>query len=199
MRAWQAPGVGWCLLAAVLALATLTAQAAAPLRIDWQPGLATTQPWRWWSAAFVHYSALHLGANLLGTALVAAFGWRASVPGHITLAWTAAWPLTQLGLALQPSLLHYGGLSGVLHAGVAVVAVHLIARGPKRQRLLGGAVLLGLGLKLVSETPWLGAVQHPPGWDIGIAPFAHVSGTLAGVLCGAVAEGWHLRAKMRRG
>ena len=35
-------------------------------------------------------------------------------------------PLTQLGLLMRPDLLHYGGLSGVLHAGVAAAALWLV-------------------------------------------------------------------------
>ena len=39
-----------------------------------------------------------------------------------SLAWLLSWPLTQWGLMLQPELLHYGGLSGVLHGGAAIAA-----------------------------------------------------------------------------
>ena len=42
--------------------------------LDWQRGRLTTQPWRWWSAAFVHLDTGHLAANLAGVAAVAAFG-----------------------------------------------------------------------------------------------------------------------------
>ncbi|HEX7382930.1 MAG TPA: rhombosortase, partial [Burkholderiaceae bacterium] len=131
---------------------------------------------------WVHYSALHLGANLAGCALVAALGVAARVPPRAALAWLLAWPATQLGLLLVPALGHYGGLSGVLHAGVAVVAVGLLLEGPRRRRMLGLAILAGLALKVLLEAPWAGPLAHPPGWDIATAPPAHASGLVAGTL-----------------
>jgi len=163
-------------------------------RIDWQPALAATQPWRALSAAFVHYSALHLGANLAGAALVGALGHAARVPLRSVIAWGVAWPLTQFGLLLQPALLHYGGLSGVLHAGVAVVAVHLVCAGSVSQRRIGVAMLAVLIVKVLSETPWAGPLRHPAGWDIAVAPLAHASGGAMGALCAGMAEALQRRA-----
>jgi hypothetical protein len=102
-----------------------------------------------------------------------------------------AWPLVQWGLLVQPELRHYGGLSGVLHAGVAVVAVHLACCGTRVQRRIAAAVLAVLMAKLLTESPWAGAVSHPPGWDIAIAPGAHVSGVMAGTIVSLLAEGVH--------
>ena len=59
-------------------------------------------------------------------------------------------------------LAYYGGLSGVLHAGVAVVAVQLMIEGPRRRRWIGVALLAGLGLKLISEAPWDGPCSIRP-------------------------------------
>ena len=186
-RALRRPGRAWALLAASIFLATLAAQAVPTTVLDWQPGLAATEPWRWWTALFVHFSRLHLGANLLGLVLVAALGLSARVPWPISAAWFVAWPLTHLALLLQPALRHYGGLSGVLHAAVAIVAVHLLTQ--PRQRLIGAAILAGLGVKVVSESPWLGPVQHSAGWDIGVAPIAHACGLVVGIACALVAVG----------
>ena len=154
--------------------------------IDWQPALASAQPWRWWSAAFVHWSALHLAANLAGLAVVALLGLVARLPARAAWAWFAAWPLTQLGLLAQPTLAHYGGLSGVLHAGVAVAALALVWRGRGSRRRIGAAIAFGLGVKIVAEAPWQGALRHSAGWDIAIAPLAHLSGALSGALCMAL-------------
>ena len=177
----------WCGVALLLAGPALlvhwsSAGPAGLLAIDWQPGLAFTQPWRAWSAVWVHYSDLHLAANLAGAALVAALGWAAPLPRRAALAWFAAWPLTQFGLLAQPSLAHYGGLSGVLHAGVAVAAVQLVREGGRRRRVLGVAILSGLALKVLLEAPWAGPLAHPPGWNIATAPLAHASGVLAGLI-----------------
>jgi len=187
-RAW-----GWAAVAGVLIVGALLAWPLAPAHIDWQPALAATQPWRAVSAVFVHYSVLHLTANLAGAALVGALGHLAPVPRRSVIAWCIAWPLTQFGLLLQPQLLHYGGLSGVLHAGVAVVGVQLVCAGRGGRRRIGIAILAVLVLKVLSEAPWAGPLRHPAGWDIAVAPLAHASGVLMGALCAAIAEGWWRR------
>ncbi len=181
------PSRWWWRLAAAFAAASLLAWwLPAPL-LDWQPALASSEPWRAFSAAFVHWSALHLGANLLGAAVVAALGLAARLPAAAAAAWLAAWPLTQSGLAVQPALLHYGGLSGVLHAGVAVAALWLLVRDSGRRRALGAAVMAGLVLKVVLEQPWGPPLRTGGGWDIATAPLAHASGLLAGLLCAGIA------------
>jgi len=159
-----------------------------PLQLDWQPALALGQPWRAWSAVAVHYSALHLAANLAGALLVGALGHVARVPARSVVAWLVAWPLTQAALLLQPALLHYGGLSGVLHAGVAVVALHLRFVAAPRLRRIGAAILAVLVIKVLSETPWTGVLRYPAGWDIAVAPLGHASGAVAGALCSLIAE-----------
>ena len=181
--------VGWVLIAALLGAGAIGAGWLPDTRaLDWQPARATDQPWRAWTAVFVHYSGLHLAANLAGLALTAALGQAARVPRRCVLAWALAWPLTQFGLLLQPRLLHYGGLSGVLHAGVAVVACHLVFAGGAMRRTLGLAIVGGLALKVIAEAPWTGPLHHVSGWDFAIAPAAHASGLLAGLFCGLAAE-----------
>jgi rhomboid family GlyGly-CTERM serine protease len=182
-RAW----IGLATLLGACALAGWTLPRAA---LDWQPALALSEPWRAVSAVGVHYSLQHLLANLAGAALAGAFGVVAQVPARLAGAWLAAWPLTQFGLLARPDLAHYGGLSGVLHAGVAAVVVFLLIDGTRAQRWLAGAVLLGLCLKIASESPWGPALRHPGGWDIAVAPFAHASGALAGALCAIIALRW---------
>ena len=80
----------------------------------------------------MHFSELHLAANLAGCVLVAALGLTARVPTRCVVAWALAWPALHLGLWVQPALTHYGGLSGVLHAGVAVVGERQCAAARKR-------------------------------------------------------------------
>ncbi len=155
--------------------------------IDWQPTLVLAEPWRAFTAAWLHYGTFHLAANLAGTLLVGALGVAAQVPGRCAWAWLAAWPLTQLGLLAQPALAHYGGLSGVLHAGVAVVATELIAARRGAQRWIGATLLCGLTVKVALEAPWAAVLRHPAGWDIAIAPLAHASGLAAGVICAGAA------------
>jgi rhomboid family GlyGly-CTERM serine protease len=170
-----------------LAVCALVAWPVAHESIDWQPSLALAQPWRSVSAVGVHYSVQHLIGNLAGVALAGVFGVAALVPTRMAWAWLAAWPLTHWGLLVKPELAHYGGLSGVVHAGVAIVIVYVLVSGTRRQRLVGTAVLVGFCGKLLSESPWGDALRHPAGWDIAVAPIAHTAGALAGALCAVVA------------
>ena len=181
------PGRLWLALCAALAAVALLAWWTPTTLLDWQPGLAWQQPWRWWTAAAVHWSERHLAGNLAATALVAAYGWAARVPGQVAWAWFAAWPLTHGGLLLKPELAHYGGLSGVLHAGVAAVSFWLAWTGPGRRRVVGLLMLAGLATKLLIEAPWGAPLRHSAGWDIALAPLGHATGSLAGLVCAAVA------------
>ena len=188
-RRLPAARLAWAGLAGLLAFgACLVAVVADPVSLDWQPARAAAEPWRAWSAAFVHFSPRHLAANLAGAGLVGALGWAARVPGRAVVAWAVAWPLTQLGLLLRPELLHYGGLSGVLHAGVAVVALHLLVAARGARRLIGAGLIAALALKVLSEAPWAATLVRPPGWDIDVAPLAHATGLLCGLAAAALAE-----------
>ena len=191
---WRRPGWAWCALALVFALGSALARGRSSAALDWQPGLWPGEPWRAFSAVFVHYSTLHLAGNAAGLALAAALGAAARAPSRLAWAWLAAWPLTQIGLLSQPALLHYGGLSGVVHAGVAIVCVHLLFAG---HRVLGGAVLAGGVIKVLSETPWAAPLRYPPGWDIAIAPLAHATGLIAGTVCAVAVEAFALRRRGR--
>lgn len=177
------PAAPWWLLSAAATGGAVLVGAGASPQLDWQPALWPAQPWRAVSAAWVHFSALHLGANLVGAALVAALGTVAGCGGRAALAWALAWPLTHVGLLLQPALLHYGGLSGLMHAGVAVAVWQLLRSGPGRARRVGAALAVGVLAKLLLEAPWQGPLRQVPGWDIPLAPLAHATGALAGALC----------------
>jgi len=183
------PARAWIATAAALAVLALAGSTWPAATLDWQPALAAREPWRAFTAVAVHYSTLHLAANLAGAAALAVLGWAAAAPPAWAVAWLAAWPLTHLGLLCAPELAHYGGLSGVLHAGAAIVAIGLLgpdaARGAgAMRRWIGAALLAGLALKLLHEAPWQAPLlRHPPGWDIAVAPLAHLTGAAAGLLC----------------
>lgn len=186
------PARAWVGVAALLAAGTLLAMAwpQGATRLDWQPSLAATEPWRIWSAAFVHLSPAHFAGNLLAALLVSAFGGLGQVPLRTAAAWLAAWPLTHIALGAWPELQHYGGLSGVMHAGVAAAALHLATLPTPRDRLIGVLSIAALIAKVLTEAPWRGAVQRSPSWDIPIAPVAHATGLAAGLVCSGLAELW---------
>ena len=173
----------WLGLCALLALAATLGWVLPADALDWQPTLALSQPWRWWTAALVHFSPMHLVANLAGLGVVAALGRAAAVPVDLSLAWLASWPLTHLGLLAVPELAHYGGLSGLLHGAVATVGAWLVLAESGARRRIGGALCLGLAIKLALERPWGPAVQVQAGWDVAVAPAAHLSGALWSLGC----------------
>ncbi len=186
----------WLAVAAAGLAGSLLAWWLPATLLDWQPALASSEPWRAFTAAWVHWSPRHLAANLAGVLAVAALGWVARLPALAALAWVLAWPLTQLGLLLRPELAHYGGLSGVLHAGVVVAAVWLMLTASKGlQRRIGLAIALGVVTKLWLETPWGPALRTSAEWDIAVAPLAHATGALAGASCAALLA---LLARARR-
>lgn len=190
--------LGWLALCLLLALPA----AALPI-IDlehpslWPPSLQALvlhphQGWRqslpsWWAAAWLHGSEPHLWRNLAGVALVAGMGWAARVGPPATLAWLLAWPLTHIGMLWRPELTSYIGLSGVLHAGAAIVALQQIIRPPTpAARWPGWALLLGLITKVVMENPWGPVLILSSASAIKVAPWAHFSGVLAGLASGGL-------------
>lgn len=185
----------WTALTALAAGGAVIAWWLPAVALDWQPALAAREPWRAVTAAFVHWSALHLGANLVGALLVGALGHVARLPRAAALAWAAAWPLTQVLLLVQPALARFGGLSGVLHAGVAVAGLWLVVRAGGRPRWVGAGLLAGLAVKIALEDPLGPPLRHGGGWDIATAPLSHATGTLAGLAAAAVALAWTRRSR----
>ncbi len=175
----------WVGLCALLGGFALLGGRAPRELLDWQPTLVLAQPWRSLSAVAVHYSDAHLIVNLMGAGLVAALGWAARITAPMVGAWAVAWPLTHIALLLNPQLAHYGGLSGVLHAGLAIAAIHVISAGDLRRRGIGAAIGVGLVLKVATEFPW-GPARHA-GLGITVAPLAHLSGLVVGLACGLAA------------
>ena len=185
-------------MSALLAAGALATWFAPAMTWDWQPPLAASQPWRWWSAALVHWSEMHLAGNLVALAVVAALGRVARVPLQVTLAWLASWPLLHLALLLRPELAHYGGLSGLLHAGAAAAATYLALYAPPKQRWIGWLILLGILAKILWEAPWGPVLRHQAGWDIAVAPLAHATGAVLGIACTLLALAMSPRTKTRR-
>jgi len=143
VKGLRSDGTAWVVLAALLctgaaavtavSLAGGTAPIASPfaLALDWQPALGLRQTWRLWTGGWVHWSVAHLLVNAAGAAVVGLVGWRARLPAAAAFAWCLAWPLTQAFMAavgterLAVLMPHYGGLSGVLHAGAIVLGLSL--------------------------------------------------------------------------
>ncbi|HEY9108079.1 MAG TPA: rhombosortase [Roseateles sp.] len=171
----------WLLLCASFAALSLLAWPLSREALDWQPTLATQQPWRAVTAAFVHLTPIHLAANLAGCAVLALLGHRAALGKREATAALIALPLTQLALLLRLDLTRYAGLSGELHALVAIAALTLLSR-RSHDRFIGAAIAAGLIAKLLLEHPLGPALRDTPGFDFPVAPFAHLAGALAGAI-----------------
>lgn len=169
------------MLCAALAVLSLLAWPLPREVLDWQPALVASQPWRVLTAALVHWTPIHLGANLAGCAVLALLGWRGGLGQREALAALIALPPTQLGLLLRPELQHYAGLSGALHALAAIAALTLFTR-RSRDRFIGAALVVGLVVKLSIEHPLGPVLRDTPGFDFPVAPFAHLTGAIAGAL-----------------
>lgn len=151
------------------------------------PDAGWHQPLRaWWAAAWLHGSPAHLQHNLLALAALAALGTVLRASPRAALAWFLAWPLTQAGMLAHHPLHTYIGLSGVLHAGAAILAwdgLLGIRKHPGRTPRIPAAILLiGVVLKILMENPWHYTLIRPAGSDINVAPWAHLSGAVAGTL-----------------
>jgi rhomboid family GlyGly-CTERM serine protease len=186
-------------LLAVLAMGSWMVQEHYPGPADllaWHRASSALEIWRIWTSAGLHWSPWHLAANLLGCLVLAAWGRACDLGIRPTVAWLLAWPLTQASLWLTSDIHHYGGLSGVLHAGVAIGAAQLLTRPHRAERALGLWVLLGLCIKLLSETPILApaelgageAVPLPGAPGYSVAYQVHWAGSLTGLLCTALVQ-----------
>ncbi|MBL8289320.1 MAG: rhombosortase [Rubrivivax sp.] len=205
----QAPFVarGWLLVCGALAGGSAAAWWLPSALLDWQPAHALDQPWRFVTAAWVHWHEQHLLANLAGCAVVAWLGVAARLPSAAAGALAAAWPLTHAGLLLQPALAHYGGASGVLHAAAAVAACWLVvgrrngalAGSGRRARLIGVAIAAGLVAKVLLEKPWGGPLAAEPAWGIAVAVAAHASGAAAGAVAALTAMAARRTLAQRQG
>ncbi len=101
----------------------------------------------------------------------------------MALAWALAWPLTHLGMLAQSGLHTYIGMSGVLHAGLSIWCIHQITpKNTPRFKAMGWLVFSGLSIKILMENPLTLTLIHAPGSDITVAPWAHFSGLMAGLL-----------------
>ena len=127
--------------------------------------------------------------NLLVLGAYLTVGWVARPDGRCTLAWLLAWPLGQLSLLWWPQIGYAVGLSGLLHAGVAVLAVQLLRRRipiPKAKRWGGLLALVLLG-KLLLERGWAYPVVWDGAHDMSVVQAGHLSAAAWGLLLGLIA------------
>lgn len=168
---WIAAASGALGLAAVLGW-------VAPQSLIWHAAHWPQAPWTLWTAALVHFLPAHGLANMLALAALGALGAALGASRRDALALLLAWPLGTLALLRWPQVVGYYGLSVLIHAAAAVLAVRALACA--RTRGLGLLLAGGLCIKLSLERGWRVPVGFDSGWGSNVVFAAHVSGAAAG-------------------
>lgn len=202
MKALNSRSITWlvlCALHGVLSMLVWWAREGTVHALTWQADGWLSQPWTLWTSSWVHLNTPHLIGNQVALGALAALGWVVRPTLACGVAWLLAWPLLQLSLLLWPQIGYAVGLSGVLHAGAAVMSVQLLLKRiavPKARRW-GGLLALGLLVKLWLESAWAYPVVWDGGNDMSVVQAAHLAGVLWGALFG-LALGRRVRAPHAR-
>ena len=174
----------WPLLCALLVAASVLLWMAGvaghvnPARWMWQPDSWRQQPWTLWTASVLHFRWPLLLGNALAMAALAVAGASLHTTPRDALALLLAWPLSTLGLLMWPQVGGYNGLSAVVHAATAIVALRAMAQPPVRW--LGLLLAGGLMIKLALERGWVVPIGFDTGWGFNAVFAAHLTGAAAG-------------------
>lgn len=158
----------------MLALQLFGGAAIHLLRYD-RAALADGEWWRLLTAHFIHLTFRHAALDLAGLALLWALFARDLSPGRWAIVVLTAAAAIDCGLwLLDPAVVWYLGISGVLHGALAAGAFVRLRRGEVEGWLLAGLLLA----KLVYEQIH-GAM--PFSGDMPVTVDAHLYGTLGGL------------------
>jgi len=153
--------------------------------LTWRADTWWQHPWTLWTTPWVHINTPHLIGNQMAVGALAAMAWLVRPNAVASVAWLLAWPTVALVLPLWPHIGYAVGLSGLIHAAVAVVAVHLLLdqdRFVPSSRRWGGLLAAGLLAKLLLEQGWHWPVVWSNSADMSVVQAAHLTGAVAGVL-----------------
>jgi rhomboid family GlyGly-CTERM serine protease len=155
-------------------------------------GIANGEYWRLVSGQLVHLGLGHLWPNLAALAIIGVLFDEVFRPNDWWLAAAASAAAIDAGLyVLEPEVLWYVGLSGVLHGFVAAGAVAFLVR----RQAIGAVLAAALAAKLVFEqlvgpVPFTAASVGGP-----VVVAAHLYGACGGLLAEGVAEVVRRRAR----
>ena len=130
--------------------------------------------WRLWTGHLVHRTAAHFVFDV-SVAMLLMTQVRRPAPWLLLAPWVG-WG----AMRLRPELTSYAGLSGVLHGVLVIACYERLREAPRLWRWVGGAVLLGLLVKVAGETvagvAWMGT------YDMGgpVVHEAHLLGLIGG-------------------
>lgn len=179
-------------LLAVCALLAVGGDEARELGRYERSGLANGDYWRLVSGQLVHLGFGHLWPNLAALAIIGVLFDDVFRAGDWWRAAAASAAAIDFGLyVLEPDVLWYVGLSGVLHGFVAAGALAFLVR----RQAIGGVLAAGLAAKilfeqLVGPVPFTAASVGGP-----VVVAAHLYGAVGGFLAEAAAEVVRRRAR----
>lgn len=158
--------------------------------LEYRRSIVATEPWRAFTAHWVHINWAHALINALALLIVA----RLFAPDLSLRAQLAALVLGALaiGVALPivwPDVAWYRGLSGALHALFFAGATKWLIEA--RPRTLHGlwlpaALFFGGWIKVIGEQPRAGESTYADWLGASVVTQAHLVGALTGMLLGAL-------------
>ena len=144
----------------------------------------------------MHFLPTHGLANALALGALAVLGAALPAPPRDALALLLAWPLGTLALLAWPTVGGYYGLSGLVHAAAAVLAVRAL-RAPST-RWLGHLLAAGLVLKLGLERGWALPAGFDADWGFNVVYAAHLTGALVGATAALLLDMVRFRRSLPR-
>lgn len=144
--------------------------------------LMLVEPWRWWTAHWVHVGWLHYLLNMLALAALPFIFPKVQFKNFLVTLLLFS-PLLSLGLYLGlPQLDAYAGLSGVLH-GIYVYAAFESFTQQRRERQFALLVLACVLVKVLTEK-WFGYTETARLIQAPVLIESHQIGVLIGMCAG---------------
>lgn len=155
----------------------------------YQYDLFWTQPWRWWTAHWVHVGWIHYGLNVLALACLPFL--FPNIQQKILIALLVILPplLSFCFYLFYPQIFAYAGLSGVLH-GLFIFCAIVSLQQPQERKFALLVLLLVLG-KIAWEF-YFGALQTEQLIGHPVLTQAHLLGVIFGSLCAILSRVLHI-------
>lgn len=145
----------------------------------YQRDLMTGEPWRWWTAHWVHVGWRHYALNMLAF-LSLPFIFPQLQRQTLLLGLLVLPPLLSAGLyGLLPAVQAYAGLSGILHGIFVVAAIESLFI--QRERNFAILVLVCFALKIGVEK-WMGYSETAQFIQAPVLIESHQIGVLTGII-----------------
>ena len=177
-QAWLVPGL---IVVVALSLALMGDAGRELLRYD-RIAIVDGEGWRLLSGHFLHLGWSHFALNAIGLLLIFYLVGTRYTPSGWALISIVTLAVIDLGFwALQPELIWYVGLSGLLHGFLAAGAVSGLRSGQIDYWLIAAFLVLKLGYEQLAGP--LPGSEGTTGGTVVVA--AHLYGAIGGSLVGA--------------